>query len=385
MKKTLRFLAVAAAAALAVYAIWRVALAPAPARIVARTATRGLVERTVANTRVGTVDVRRRAKLAPVVGGRVSRLTVREGSRVEAGDVLLEIWNEDAAAEVRLARAQAERAGAALTEAKVRAAHARRDAERQQRLRREGVASEDVVDRAVSGADVAEAALAAAEADLSVAEARIATMEAAFEKTFLRAPFAGVVAEVNAELGEYVIPSPPGIPTPPAVDLIDDSAPFVTAPIDEVDAPDVKPGLPARITLDAHRGLEWKGVVRRIAPYVLDREKQARTVDVEVDFEAESAPALLPGYSANVEIVLESAESALRVPAQAVVAGNRVYVVPAGTNVVEERRIERGLGNWQYVEVKSGLSEGDRVVISPGAEGVTPGAVVEVSSDGKGP
>ena len=61
----------------------------------------------------------------------------------------------------------------------------------------------------------------------------------------LTAPFDGVVAEVNAELGEYVTPSPPGIPTPPAVDLIDDRCLYVTAPIDEVDAPEIRTGMPA--------------------------------------------------------------------------------------------------------------------------------------------
>ena len=74
------------------------------------------------------------------------------------------------------------------------------------------------------------------------------------EETYLRAPFAGIVAEINGEIGEYVTPSPPGVATPPAVDLIDYSCLYVTAPIDEVDAGDLHTGLPARVSLDAFRG-----------------------------------------------------------------------------------------------------------------------------------
>ena len=67
----------------------------------------------------------------------------------------------------------------------------------------------------------------------------------------LRAPFDGIVAEFNGKGGEYLTPSPPGIQTLPAVDLIDDSCIYVNAPIDEVDAVRLKLGMSARITLDA--------------------------------------------------------------------------------------------------------------------------------------
>jgi HlyD family secretion protein len=91
---------------------------------------------------------------------------------------------------------------------------------------------------------------------------------------------------VNGEVGEYLTPSPPGIMTLPAIDLIDDTCLYVSAPIDEVDAAQLKIGMGGRITLDAYRGKHFTGKLRRIAPYVLALEKQARTVEVEVDFES---------------------------------------------------------------------------------------------------
>ena len=65
------------------------------------------------------------------------------------------------------------------------------------------------------------------------------------------APFAGTVAKIVGEVGEYSTPSPPGVPTPPAIDLIDDTCLYVRAPMDEVDAPQDHAGQPVRISFDA--------------------------------------------------------------------------------------------------------------------------------------
>ena len=62
---------------------------------------------------------------------------------------------------------------------------------------------------------------------------------------------AGTIAKIVGEVGEYSTPSPPGVPTPPAIDLIDDSCLYVKAPMDEVDAPKISAGQSVRISLDA--------------------------------------------------------------------------------------------------------------------------------------
>jgi HlyD family secretion protein len=203
------------------------------------------------------------------------------------------------------------------------------------------------------------------------------------DRTLLRAPFPGVVAEVNGELGEFITPSPPGIPTPPAVDLIDDSCLYISAPIDEVDAPGIRVGMPVCVALDAFPGRRCSGRVRRIAPYVLDREKQSRTVEVEVDLAvAEELEGLLAGYSADVEIVREQRDGVLRVPSAALLEGDRVLVYGEGDARLESRTVEAGLSNWEYTEVRSGLAAGERVVTSVGREGVEAGALAVPETDG---
>lgn len=336
------------------------------------------VEATVANTRAGTISACQRAKLAPATPGQVERLPIREGDRVKAGQILLEIWNEDLEANGRLAASEVEAARARAEETCLMSELAQREAQRLLQLQKRGLVSEETVDRAVADARGRAASCRAARTAVQVATDRLDVARAQIARTILRAPFDGVVAEINTELGEYVTPSPPGIPTPPAVDLIDDSCLYVTAPIDEVDAAAIRAGMPARVTLDALPGREFHGKVRRVAPYVVDREKQARTVDVEVEFENPQATEhLLVGYSADVEIVLQTKENALRVPTEAVLQGPRVLVYRPDIKRIEERVIKTGLANWEFTEVESGLEAGELVVLSVQREGVKPGAYAE--------
>jgi HlyD family secretion protein len=368
---SIRFLLLAAVLA-AAYAGWRVYSRPKPLQVNVVEVGYGRVEATVANTRAGTVKACRRAKLAPQGGGQIAHLRVKEGDRVAAGQVLLELWSVDLAARIHLAEEQAGAVKARRNQACAAAQAARREAARQQKLVGQGFISAAALDNATSEADVREAACRAAAADIAAAEAQVDAARAALSRTVLKAPFAGIVAEVTGEQGEYSTPSPPGIPTPPAIDLIDDSCLYVTAPIDEVDAPRIKVGLPARIALDAFPGQHFAGRVRRIAPYVLEVEKQARTVEVEVVFtDSQAAKTLLVGYSADAEVVLEGRDKVLRVPTQALLDGNKVLVLQDG--MLAERRVELGLANWEYSEVRSGLQAGEKVVTSLEVEGIKAG------------
>ena len=335
----------------------------------------GLVENTVSNTRAGTVKPCRRAKLSPQGGGQIARLLVKEGDRVVRGQILLTLWNDDLAAQERVAQEQLATAKARRNEACAAAAAADRDADRTRQLAAQGFVSSAQVDSVSSLAQVKAATCRAAETDIRTADARIVAARATLSRSVLKAPFAGIVAEVTGEQGEYTTPSPPGIPTPPAVDLIDDSCLYVSAPIDEVDAPAVRVGQEARIALDALPKQHFPARVQRIAPYILDLEKQARTVDVEVAFvNPGESKSLLVGYSADAEIILERRENVLRVPTQAIIDGNTVLVSRAG--ILESVPIGTGLANWEYTQVTKGLSAGDMVVTSPEKEGVKAGVRV---------
>jgi HlyD family secretion protein len=356
-----------------------------PVSVVVQVVDSGRVEATVANTRSGTVKACRRARLAPAIGGQIRELSVHEGDRVEAGQVLLVLWNEDLAAEVKLAESEGATSRANAEEACFLAEEAQRDADRLVRLRKKDLVSEADFDKAVTNAKARRANCEAARARVKMSAARIKFARAMLDHTILRAPFAGTVAEVNGELGEFITPSPTGVATLPAVDLIDTSCLYVSAPIDEVDATSIRTGMEARITLDAFPKTNFKGLVRRIAPYVLEVEKQARTVEVETVFANLAVNKnLLPGYSADVEIVLDLRDDVLRIPTEAILEGNRVLVCRRADGLIEERIIEQGLSNWQFTEVVSGLEAGDLVVTSVDREGVKPGVRAEPESMPKG-
>jgi HlyD family secretion protein len=352
-------------------------LRPQPVRVAVVAAELGPVAATVTNTRAGTVDACRRAGIAPAMGGQIAQLNVEDGDYVEAGSILLELWNDDLRAELTLAQRDAQATDSRRREACVTADVAAREADRLMRLREQGLTSEEAADRALGNAQSTAAACAAAEDLVQVGAARIDVASAQLERTRLRAPFSGVVAEVNGELGEFVTPSPVGIPTPPTVDLIDTSCLYISAPIDEVDSPLVKTGLPARISLDAFPNRAFDGKVRRVAPYVLDQERQARTVEIEADILDSANTGLLPGYSADVEVIIERRERALRIPSSAVLPDGSVYVL-GDDGVIRRVSIERGISNWEYTEVTRGLAAGDEIVSSIDRAGVRNGALAEI-------
>ena len=344
---------------------------PVPVRLHA--VATGKVEATLANTRAGTVEACQRTKLSTILGGRIEILAVKEGDRVTRGQLLLKLWNDDQKAQQTLAASQVELARRRVVEACTVAANARREATRSADLRRRGFISESAEDASRTNADAKEAACATARADVAQAEARLAATRVEQGRIALYAPFDGTVAKIVGEVGEYSTPSPPGVPTPPAIDLIDDSCLYIKAPMDEIDGPKIHTGQTVRIRIDAQPNRVYAGQVRRVAPYVTAVEKQARTVDVEVDFATPAeAKGLLVGYSADVEILLESRDGVVRIPTAALQDGNRVLLLGADGRL-EARRITPGLANWEFTEVLEGLAAGDRIVTSLEKEGVKAG------------
>jgi HlyD family secretion protein len=364
-----------AAVALAAFAVWWFGR-PSPVAVVVTEIGRGTVESTVANTRAGTVESCQRTRLSTIIGGRIQVLAVKEGDHVKKGQLLMELWNDDIQAQERLARAALDTSRKRVVEACAIAENAEREYKRQIELHRQGFISANAIDSARATAEARAAGCATARAEVVQAEANVKLANVQQGRTVLVAPFDGTVAKIVGEVGEYSTPSPPGVPTPPAIDLIDDSCVYVKAPMDEVDAPKIREGQFVRISLDALPGRSFPGKVRRVAPYVSAVEKQARTVDIEAVFDDPSkAGRLLVGYSADVEVVLDSHKDVLRVPTSALLEGGRVLVFDRDDRLVE-RKLKTGLSNWEYTEVLEGLAAGDRVVTSLDRTGVKAGARV---------
>lgn len=351
---------------------------PKPIEVEVYTVEKGEVKSTVSNTRVGTVKACRRAFLAPATGGQVAKLHVKEGDQVKQNQLLLEVWNDDLKDQVELQEAQIKANKSTAEQACQLGANAGREATRISKLFKDNhIVSEEAVDSKVSTAKSKQAACNAAQENIRVSERSKDAAQATVERTLVFAPFDGTIAEINAELGEFVTPSPPGILTLPPIDLMDISCLYVSAPIDEVDAPQIKTGMTACVSLDAFVEKRCSGTVSRIAPYVLEKEKQARTVEVEVKLtDPKDLKELLPGYSADIEVLITSKPQAIRIPAEAVMENNRVLLVKED-GLLEERTFKPGLTNWNTIEVISGLKVGNKIVKSIGQEGIKAGAFVK--------
>jgi HlyD family secretion protein len=340
----------------------------------------GRVEETVTNSKAGTVKTRRRAALSPEIGGRVEVLPVHKGDRVKKGQLLVRLAGADFQAQVNLQQRSIEAARAGEREACQRAEQAERDLKRMVALAGDRLVSQELKEQAQSQRDTAISACEAARSRVQQGQATLDFARVNRGKTELRAPFDGVVADLRGEVGEWITPSPPGVPIPALLELLDPDAIYISAPLDEVDSGKVRVGQVVRVTIDAFPGRAIAGHLTRVAPYVVDAQQQSRTFEVEVDLDdAAFARTLLPGSSADVEVILDARDNVLRVPSYALVDGKKALVLREGKLVSVP--VEIGLKNWGFAEVKRGLAAGDLVVVSLDRAEVKEGARARVAEE----
>jgi HlyD family secretion protein len=277
------------------------------------------VEETVAGVNSGTVKAEQLAELAFGAVGRVREVNVHIGDRVPKGAVLAQIENGDLLS--RLAVAEEE-----LARAKT--------------LQQSQAASRSNVIQAQGNYDAA---------------------VTAYEKSLIRAPFEGIVAEKNLEVGQLsqitaVMPLAP-------LRLIDTQPRYVTVEIDEVDMPKVKLGLAARVKVLAVRREPFKATVRKVIPFVSSIREQDRTSEVELDVESEGI--LLPaGASADVEIVTATKNDVVIVPSRTLFGrGSGRYVFTLNRSRLTKVPVTVGLTGFNVSEIVSGLAPDESVVM----------------------
>ncbi len=224
--------------------------------------------------------------------------------------------------------------------------------------------------------DVKVREIKAQEAAVKEASRALAIARLDYERSSIRSPVTGVVAGRPATLGETVMKGAP------IVSLITLQSLYIEAPIDEADIGRVGKGQDVHVTMDAYPEKRLSGYVHAVSPVVLGGRLEARTFEVKVRLR-DKGIVLKPGMSADVEIVAGRAQDALTVPSPAVVEraeGKFVYVMEGAR--VRLREIETGVSDWTNTEVKSGLGEGDEVVVNPDAPGLGDGARVKAIGSG---
>ncbi len=383
MKKWLIRGAIVVAIVAAWWILKATAFAPKPVVVEVAKAELGRVEQTITNSRAGSVKAERRADLSPEIGGRVVAIPHKEGESVAAGSLLLQMDDRQQAAQLNLAERGRDQAAADAEASCLNAQRAAREHQRIAALAQTGLVSSDELDQVASNDAASAAACKAAQAAVKRAGASVVVSERELAKTRIMAPFAGTIAKISTQVGEWITPSPPGIPIPPVIDLYDPDSIDIEAPMDEVDAAELKVGQRVKVTIDAYRGKTFMGHIWRVAPYVLDVESQNRTIAIDVRLDdTDFAHHLLPGTSADVEVILAVHPQVLRIPTSALLEGDRVLVFDQGQ--LKSVKVAVKLRNWDYTELSSGIAPGTEVVTSLDRPGTVAGATAKLAGSSNG-
>jgi HlyD family secretion protein len=274
---------------------------------------------------------------------------------------------------VALARRDLDSQVARLGAAEAAAALAASEHTRAESLAARGAIAEETLQSARTRDDQATAELVAARAQVERARAALDLAVTTLDQHRVLAPFAGVVNALHVELGASVVPGQALLELMSRRDL------YISAPMDELDIGRIRSGQTARVTLDPYPGRSFEAAVTRVAPYVSEVLEQNRTMEVELELvDVPPDVVLRPGTSADVEIVLQRHDDVLRVPAIALLEGDRLFVARGGR--AEERRVTTGLRNWDWVEIQSGVEPGEQVITSLGQTAIQAGTRVTPKS-----
>jgi HlyD family secretion protein len=343
--------------------------APAlPAITVSVVGTRLMRDRVLVSGLVAPVE---RVQVAPLIEGQpIETLFADVGDFVTAGQVLarlssttLELQKSQFNASYASAKATIAQAEAQLLEARSSADEAQRVSERTAALKKQGTASQAAADTAASAAisatarvTVAAQSLEAARAQLELVQAQLANVDLQLQRTEVRAPVAGEIAERNAVVGSIATAA-----GQPMFALIRDGALELDADVSEVDLIRVAPGQKARMT-PVSSTIPLSGTVRLVEPTIdaVTRLGRARiTIDEPQNIRS--------GMFMDAEILVAERDT-LAVPVTAVGAeADASVVMKVVDGVVSAAKVTTGIREDGWVEILDGLSPGDTVVTKAGA------------------
>jgi RND family efflux transporter MFP subunit len=306
---------------------------------------------------------------------------VEEGMSVRQGQVLARLDDSMARAGLNLSRAQLEAARRSAAEDEARLREARLTLDRRNALFRDGVIGRAEVDAAVAQVDALEARIAVAKEQVQVAERQVQLRETELGDTIVRAPFSGVAITKDAQPGEMISPisAGGGFTRTGICTIVDMSSLEIEVDVNESYINRVKPNQKVTAVLDAYP--DWR-IPAHVITTVPTADRQKATVLVRIGFEALD-PRILPDMGIKVSFLSEA-------PPERATAGRSRLVVPRTAlrridsrdivfvlkgDRVERRAVTLGNIDGDVVEVVSGLSAGERIVLEP-PEGLADGARV---------
>ena len=294
----------------------------------------------------GKIQPQRQVNVSANTMGRVTRLAVREGERVRAGQFLLEIdprslegQIQRGEAGVAAARSSLQQAGTAVEQARATLGLARQNLKRQDELWKEGLTTRESLERAQNEVDVREAELKAREQEIQTREeqikqeqATLATTRYNLSQVIISSPMDGIVTRRNIEEGENVMVGTMNNAGTVLLTIADMSVIEAEIEVDETDIPTVTLGQEARITIDAVPDRTFRGRVTEIGNSPIQTRPadggagtpQATNFKVVITLE-EEVPGVRPGFTCTAEITTATRRNVVSVPIQAVTVRDMLY------------------------------------------------------------
>ncbi len=327
---------------------------------------------TVELTSTGYIVAQAVTKVAAKVQGKVVKAYFREGAKVNAGDVLLELDPSDVKATMATAASQVAAARARAQMARANLAESRTHLTRAQALARDGIGPKSAADDLEARVASLDEGVKAADAEVKAAGAQVSAIGVTLDSFVLRAPISGTIVNKPPEVGEMVMPQPPGIAIDTGgVEIADFSTLQVETDVPEQRLSQVKLGGPCEIVLDAFPTKRFRGKAFEITPRV---NRTKATVTVKVAF-VDDREGVLPDMAARVSFLTSELNQAeLKAPPKTIVpseaiatlAGAKVvYVIDDGK--VRATPVELGPAFDSGFELVRGPAAGAKLVKSPPA------------------
>jgi len=348
-------------------------------RVYAETTERQAISRIVKES--GRIDPRVKVNISAHVIGKIERLFVEEGDRIEAGSPFLELEKEAFVAARDRVRAEVAITQSRQRQAEVDLADAVVKLKRQQRLSEEQIASPEQLEAAELGRRSAELRLEQAGESVRQARASLEKAQDDLTKTTIYAPLSGRVIALNAEEGEVVVSGTMNNAASIIGVIADLSEILAEVDVDETEVAYLEIGQRATLTVDALAERVYDGSVVEIGSSGFSRPQQPDVTFFKVKVLLDEPDTdLRTGMSVRAEITTAEHEDVLVVPIQAVVErlprdeeGEeledeeevRIAFVIQDDDTVRQQPVETGLSDTTHVEILEGLAEGDRVVTGP--------------------
>ena len=332
----------------------------------------------------GYVTARRRATVSSKVTGKVLEVFVEEGKEVKKGQILARLDGSQIRAALAVAQAQLRTARGAAAEDEARLREAERQYNRLSQLVQEKVVGRAEVDTAQSQVESLKARIALARQQVEVAQSQVAALEVDLADMVVRAPFDGVAISKDAQPGEMISPisAGGGFTRTGICTIVDMSSLEIEVDVSESYINRVKPSQPVEAVLDAYP--DWR-IPAHVITTVPTADRQKATVRVRIGFE-ELEARILPDMGVKVSFFNERqpvtaadapVKPRLLVPKGAVRSeGGQSIVFVVHEDRAERRAVTVGATDGEQIEVVSGVSAGERIVVE-GVSTLTDGARVK--------